>query len=326
MDVSGSHYRLARRPQPDVTAAIRPATLRLGGELPVGRLGFGAMRLVGRGWGEPRDREKAKRVLRRTIELGVTFIDTADAYGPETNELLIREALHPYPPELVIATKGGNVHAGPSRWTSNGCPAHLRRACEGSLRRLGLDSLPLYQLHSVDPDVPVEESVGALADLRTEGKIRHIGLCNVDRDTLERAQRVAPVGSVQNKYNLAERTWEPVLEACEAAAMAFIPWFPLARGWLAGGGGRLARVAHARGATPAQIGLAWVLARSPITLPIPGTTSLEHLEDNVGAAEIELSPDDVAALEGYRLLTYEAARFAKAAARSAMPLRSRRRR
>jgi pyridoxine 4-dehydrogenase len=278
------------------------------------------MRLVGRGWGEPRDPEQAKRVLRRAIELGVTFMDTADAYGPETNELLIREALHPYPPDLVIATKGGKVHEAPSRWTANGRPAHLRRACEGSLRRLGLDSLPLYQLHAVDREVPVEESVGALADLRTEGKIQHVGLCNVDRDTLERAQRVAPVASVQNKYNLAERTWEPVLEACEAAAMAFIPWFPLARGWLAGGGRRLARVANARGATRAQIALAWVLARSPITLPIPGTTSLEHLVDNVGAAEIELSPDDVAALEGYRLLTYDAGRIAMAAARSAMRL------
>ena len=309
-----------------VLSAIRPATLRLGGELPVGRLGFGAKRLVGRGWGEPRDREQAKRVLRRAIQLGVTFIDTADAYGPETNELLIREALHPYPPDLVIATKGGSVREGPSRWTANGRPAHLRRACEGSLRRLGLDSLPLYQLHSIDRDVPVEESVGALADLRTEGKIRHIGLCNVDCDTLERAQRVAPVGSVQNKYNLAERTWEPVLKACEAVGLAFIPWFPLARGWLARGGRRLARVAHARGATPAQIALAWVLARSPITLPIPGTTSLEHLEDNVGAAEIELSPEEVAALEGYRLLTYDAGRFAMAAARSAMPLMRRRKR
>jgi pyridoxine 4-dehydrogenase len=304
-----------------------PSTLPLAGELPVGRLGIGAMRLVGRGWGEPRDREHAKRVLRRAVQLGVTFIDTADAYGPETNERLIREALHPYPPDLVVATKGGYVRGGPSRWIANGRPEHLRHACEGSLRRLGLDSLPLYQLHAVDPEVPVEESVGALADLRAEGKVRHLGLCNVDRDSLERARRVAPVASVQNMYNLAERAAEPVLQACEAAALIFIPWFPLARGWLARGGGRLARVAHARGATPAQISLAWVLARSPVTLPIPGTTSLEHLEENVGAAEIQLSAEDIAALEGYRLLTYDGARFAKAAARSAMrriPRRKRR--
>jgi pyridoxine 4-dehydrogenase len=303
------------------------STLRLGGELALGRLGFGAMRLVGRGWGEPRDREQAKRVLRRAVQLGVTFIDTADAYGPKTNELLIREALHPYPPDLVIATKGGNVREGPSRWIANGHPEHLRRACEGSLRRLRLDSLPLYQLHTVDREVPVEESVGALADLRAEGKIRHLGLCNVDRETLERARRVAPVASVQNRYNLAERAAEPVLEACETAALVFIPWFPLAKGWLARGGRRLARVTHAPGATPAQIALAWVLARSPITLPIPGTTSVEHLEENLGAAEIELSSEDFAALEGYRLLTYDGARLAKAAARSAMrrvPSRKRR--
>jgi pyridoxine 4-dehydrogenase len=305
-DESGSNYPSACRPSPSLTAS---ATLRLGGEIRVGRLGFGAMRLVGRGWGEPRDRDQAKRVLRRAIQLGVTFIDTADAYGPETNELLIREALHPYPADLVIATKGGNVREGPSRWIANGRPEHLRRACEGSLRRLGLNSLPLYQLHTFDREVPVEESVGALADLRAEGKIRHLGLCNVDSDTLERARRVAPIASVQNRYNLAERAAEPVLRSCEADALVFIPWFP-----------------HARGATPAQIALAWVLARSPITLPIPGTTSVEHLEENVGAAAVDLPSEGIAALEGYRFLTYDGARFARAAARSAMRRMPRRKR
>jgi pyridoxine 4-dehydrogenase len=296
--------------------AITPPTLRLGGELAVGRLGFGAMRLVGRGWGEPRDREGAKRVLRRAVELGVTFIDTADAYGPETNELLIREALHPYPPDLVIATKGGYLREGPHRLIANGRPDQLRRACEGSLRRLGLESLPLYQLHTFDPAVPIEESAGALAQLRAEGKVRHVGLCNVGQHTLERVRRILPLASVQSRYNLVERSAEPVLAACEAAGMAFIPWFPLAKGALAGGGRRLARVARARRATPAQVALAWLLACSPVTLPIPGTTSRGHLEENLAAATLELSPDELAALEGYRLPAYEIRRFAKSVARS----------
>jgi pyridoxine 4-dehydrogenase len=274
------------------------------------------MRLVGRGWGEPRDREGAKRVLRRAVELGVTFIDTADAYGPETNELLIREALHPYPRDLVIATKGGYLREGPARLVSDGRPEHLRRACEGSLRRLDLESLPLYQLHTFDPVVPIEESVGALAELRAEGKVRHIGVCNVGRHTLERVRRILPLASVQNRYNLVERSAEPVLAACEAAGMAFIPWFPLAKGALAGGGRRLGRVARARRATPGQVALAWLLARSPATLPIPGTTSLAHLEENLAAATLELSPDELVALDGYRLPAYEARRFVKSAARS----------
>jgi pyridoxine 4-dehydrogenase len=302
-----------------VCAITRP-TLRLGGELPVGRLGFGAMRLVGRGWGEPRDREGAKRVLRRAVELGVTFIDTADAYGPETNELLIREALHPYPRDLVIATKGGYIREGPARLVCDGRPEYLRRACEGSLCRLGLESLPLYQLHTFDPAVPIEESVGALAELRAEGKIRHVGVCNVALHTLERVRRLLPLASVQSRYNIVQRSAEPVLAACETAGMAFIPWFPLAKGALAGGGRRLARVARARGATPAQVALAWLLARSPATLPIPGTTSLVHLEENLAAATLELSPDELAALDGYRLPAYEARRFAKSAARSGLRL------
>jgi pyridoxine 4-dehydrogenase len=278
------------------------------------------MRLVGRGWGEPRDRDTAKRVLQRAIELGVTFIDTADAYGPETCERLIREALHPYPSDLVIATKGGYVREGPTRLIANGRPEHLRRACEASLRRLGLDSLPLYQLHTLDGEVPVEESLGAFSELLAEGKIRRVGLCNVDPHTLERARRIVPVASVQNRFNLVERAAEPVLAACEAAGLVFIPWFPLAKGWLGRGGRSLARVARGRGATPAQVSLAWVLARSPMTLPIPGTTSVAHLEENIGAADIELSLEEIAALEGYRVPAYEASRFAKAAARSAVRL------
>ncbi len=274
------------------------------------------MRLVGRGWGEPPDRDGAKRVLRRAVELGVTFLDTADAYGPETNERLIREALHPYPSGLVIATKGGYLREGPRRLIPNGRPDHLRRACEGSLRRLGLDSLPLYQLHTFDPAVPIEETTGALAELRAEGKIRHVGVCNVGLHTLERVRRIVPLASVQNRYNLVERSADGVLAACERAGMVFIPWFPLAKGALAGGGRRLAQVARARRATPAQVVLAWLLARSPVTLPIPGTTSLVHLEENLAAARLELSPDELAALEGYRLPTYEARRFAKSAARS----------
>jgi pyridoxine 4-dehydrogenase len=278
------------------------------------------MRLVGRGWGEPRDRDAAKRVLQRAVELGVTFIDTADAYGPETCELLIREALHPYPPDLVIATKGGYVREGPAQLIANGRPEHLRRACEASMQRLGLDSLPLYQLHTVDPEVPIEESVGALAELRFEGKVRHVGVCNVDPGALERARRVVPIVSVQNRYNLVERTEEPVLEACEAGGMVFIPWFPLAKGWLGRGGRRLARVAWAHDATQAQVALAWLLAHSLITLPIPGTTSLAHLEENVGAANIELSPEEIAALGAYRLPAYEARRLAAAVTRAAVGL------
>jgi len=270
----------------------------IGGELTVNRLGFGAMRLTGDGvWGEPRDPEECKRVLRRAIELDVNLIDTADAYGPEVSERLIADALYPYPYDLVIATKGGLTRSGPNQWHPDGRPEHLREACEGSLSRLRLERIELYQLHRVDPKVPLEESLGALIQMREEGKIEHIGLSNVSLDQLQRARQLTPIVSVQNRYNLTDRADEDVLEECERAGIAFIPWFPLATGKLATDGGPLAQIAERHDATPAQIALAWLLNRSPVTLPIPGTASVEHLEENVGAARIELSTDEVEELD-----------------------------
>lgn len=272
-------------------------TFLLGGDLEVRRLGFGAMRLCGPniiGW--PSDRENALRVLRRAVELGVNLIDTSDAYGPEVNELQIAEALHPYPEGLVIATKGGLVHSAKAPWRRDGRPEHLRAACEASLRRLRVDRVDVYQLHAVDPNVPIEESAGELARLREEGKIRHVGLSNVSVDELERARRIVPVVSAQNRYNLADRHSEDVLEACERDGLGFLPWFPLAVGDLARRGGRLDSIGKRHGATPAQVALAWLLQRSPVVLAIPGTASLQHLEENVAAAEIELSDEDFAAL------------------------------
>jgi aryl-alcohol dehydrogenase-like predicted oxidoreductase len=273
-------------------------TLTLGAELTVHRLGYGAMRLTGKGvWGFPTDREGAKAVLRRALELGVDVIDTADAYGPESSELLIAEALRPYPEGLVIATKGGHTRQGPSRWRPDGRPEHLRAACEGSLRRLGVERIDLYQLHAVDPAVPIEESVGTLDELRREGKVRLIGVSNVSLEQLERARSVAPIVSVQNRFNLADRASQPVLDACERDGLAFIPWSP--RG-PARAGDAVERLAAGRGATVSQLALAWLLARSPAIVPIPGTRSLEHLEENVAAAAIELSPDDLTVLDGAR--------------------------
>jgi pyridoxine 4-dehydrogenase len=274
-----------------------PATLALGGDLDVRRLGFGAMRLCGPriiGW--PSDRDNALAVLRRALELGVTFIDTSDAYGPEVNELQIAEALHPYPEGLVIATKGGLLRNERGDWIPDGRPEHLREACEASLRRLRVDRIDLYQLHAVDGRVPIEESVGELARLREEGKVRHIGLSNVAIEELERARDVAPVVSVQNRYNLADRHSEDVLEACEREGLAFLPWYPLAVGDLARPGGRVEEVARRHEATPAQVALAWLLRRSPVMLPIPGTASLDHLEENVAAEHIELSDEEFAEL------------------------------
>lgn len=272
-------------------------TFALGGELEVGRLGYGAMRLCGPGIiGWPDDRENALAVLRRVAELGITLLDTADAYGPHVNELQVAEALHPYPPGLVIATKGGLVHERTGSWPPDGRPEHLREACEGSLQRLRLERIDVYQLHRPDPAVPFEESVGALGELRDEGKIRHVGLSNVSRDQLERAREIVPIVSVQNRYSIADRASEDVLELCERAGIAFVPWFPLGAGGLADAAGALAQVARRHGATPAQVALAWLLQRSPVMCPIPGTSSLRHLEENVAAASIELSAADLDAL------------------------------
>jgi pyridoxine 4-dehydrogenase len=263
-------------------SAAAAGSLTIGTDLPVHRLGFGAMRLTGPGvWGAPADRPAALRVLQRALELGVNFIDTADSYGPGVSEEIIAEALHPYPSGLVIATKGGLTRAGPGHWGRDGHPAHLRAACEGSLRRLRLARIDLYQLHAVDPRVPLEDSLGELARLRAEGKIRHIGVSNVSAPELARAQRIVTVVSVQNRYNLADRDAEDVLKSCERAGIAFIPWFPLGAG---------------RDAANAQRALAWLLARSPVMLPIPGTSSVSHLEENVAAASVRLSAREMQAM------------------------------
>ena len=273
-------------------------TFLLGGDLPVRRLGYGAMRITGQGiWGDPPDREAAKALLRRVVELGTTLIDTADSYGPNVSEELIAEALHPYPDDLVIATKGGLLRTGPGQWPTDGRPEHLREACEGSLRRLRVDRIDLYQLHRPDPAVPYEESVGALAELRSEGKVRHVGVSNVDVGQLATAASIVPVVSVQNRYNIAERAAEPVLQACERDGLAFLPWFPLATGDLARPGSALDDVATRLGVPPAHVALAWLLRHSPVNLPIPGTSSVAHLEENVAAASLELSAEDVEALD-----------------------------
>jgi pyridoxine 4-dehydrogenase len=263
----------------------------------VRRLGFGAMRITGPGvLGWPEDRQNSLAVLRRAVELGVNLIDTADSYGPDVSELLVAEALHPYPQGLVIATKGGLVRTERGRWPVDGSPEHLREACEASLRRLRLERIDLYQLHRPDPAVPLEDSVSELARLREEGKIRHVGLSNVSVEQLARAQALVPIASVQNRYSLADRRSEDVLEACERQGIAFLPWYPLAVGDLAMPGGALGRIAGARGATPAQVALAWLLARSPVACPIPGTASLRHVEENVGAASLELTDEELGAL------------------------------
>jgi aryl-alcohol dehydrogenase-like predicted oxidoreductase len=264
------------------------------GDRTVRRLGFGAMRITGDGiWGPPKNHDEAVAVLRRAVELGINLIDTADSYGPEVSENLIAEALYPYPDDLVIATKGGLVRPGPGQWDPDGRPEHLRQACEGSLRRLKLERIHLYQLHRPDPKVPFEESVGALAELRDEGKIAFVGLSNVTVDELRRAQEIVSITSVQNRYNLVEREDEDVLQACEGDGLAFIPWFPLKTGELAKDGGPVAEVAKAHDATPAQVALAWLLAHSPVMLPIPGTSSVAHLEENVAALNLQLTDDEL---------------------------------
>jgi pyridoxine 4-dehydrogenase len=273
--------------------AAAAGTIEIGGDMVVHRMGFGAMRVTGPGiLGDPPDLDQARATLRRVLELGVNFIDTADSYGPEVSERLIAEALYPYPDDLVIATKGGLLRPGPGRWDPDGRPEHLRAACEGSLRRLRLDRIPLYQLHRPDPRVPLAESLGALVQLKDEGKIRHIGVSNVSEDQLRQAQRITPVVSVQNRYNATDRASEAVLEVCELEQLAFLPWAPIQQADTPA----VAEVAKRHDASPRQIALAWLLARSPQVLPIPGTGSPEHAEANIAAASIELSSDEVMAI------------------------------
>jgi pyridoxine 4-dehydrogenase len=275
--------------------AAAAGTIDVGGDLTVNRMGFGAMRITGRGiWGEPPDRDEAKAVLRRAVELGVNFIDTADSYGPDVSETLIAEALWPYPDDLVIATKGGLERTGPNRWPANGRPEHLREACEGSLRRLKLEQIPLYQFHRPDPKVPFEDSVGTLVELRNEGKIRHIGVSNVDEEQLRRAQRLAPIVSIQNRYSLGDRESDSLIDLCEQESMVFLPWAPIRD---LDPNPAIQRVTEAHNATARQIVLAWLLARSPLVLPIPGTGTVSHLEENVAAAGIKLSDAEVDALQ-----------------------------
>ena len=271
------------------------ATVRIG-DLTVNRLGFGAMRVCGPDiWGPPKDRAGAHRVLRRAIELGVNFFDTADSYGPHVDEELIAEALHPYPEGLIIATKGGLLRPRAAAWDPEGRPEHLKRALEGSLKRLRLERIDLYQLHAPDPGVPFADSVGALADGQRAGKIRHIGVSNVSVKQLEEARRICPIVSVQNKYNLEDRSSEDVLKACERLDIAFLPWYPLGAGGVLGSKSVL-KISKKVKATPSQVALAWLLAKSPVMLPIPGTASIPHLEENVAAAQLTLAPEHLAAL------------------------------
>ena len=274
--------------------AATAGTIDVGGDLTVNRLGFGAMRITGRGiWGEPPSREQAIKTLRRVVELGVTFIDTADSYGPSVSEELIAEALHPYPDDLVIATKGGLVRPGPNRWDGDGRPEHLREACEGSLRRLRLDQIPLYQLHAPDPKVPLAESVGAIAELKDEGKIRHVGVSNVSEAQLRAAQRIVPIVSVQNRYNVNDRRSQPLVDLCEQEDMVFLPWAPLQE---SGRRVAVAAAAQRHGVTEQQVVIAWLLASSPAILPIPGTGSPEHAAENVAAAAVDLSREEMDAI------------------------------
>jgi pyridoxine 4-dehydrogenase len=269
----------------------------IGGDLRVNRLGFGAMRITGEGiWGEPENPEEARAVLKRTVELGINLIDTADSYGPDVSERLIGETLYPYPEDLVLATKGGLLRDGPGQWRPDGRPEHLREACEGSLKRLKVERIDLYQLHRIDSRVPAEESLGALAELREEGKIHHVGLSEVSVEEIQRAREIVPIVSVQNRYNLTDRGSEGVLDFCEREGIGFIPWFPLATGDLARPGGPLDEIATRHDASPGQVALAWLLWRSPVMLPIPGTSSVEHLEENVAAASLDLGEEEFAAL------------------------------
>ena len=280
-------------PNSHITAAAA-GTIDLGGDLTVNRLGFGAMRITGQGiWGDPPDREQAKAVMRRALELDVNFIDTADAYGPEVSEDLIAEALHPYPADLVIATKGGLTRSGPGQWEPDGRPSYLREACEASLRRLKLDQIPLYQIHRPDPKVPLTDSIAALLELKQEGKIRHIGVSNVSEAQLREAEKLTPIVSIQNRFNIGDRSSEPLVDLCEQERIVFVPWAPI---FDSDRNRAVGDAARRHGASERQIALAWMLARSPQLLPIPGTGTVEHLESNVAAASIELTGEEVAAI------------------------------
>ena len=275
------------------SSAERPAAKAgdfvIGGDLRVHRLGFGAMRITGKGiWGEPKDRTEAIRVLRKSVELGINFIDTADSYGPSVSEEIIAEALYPYTKEMVIATKAGLERPGPDQWVPNGKPAHLRQACEGSLRRLRVERIDLYQLHRIDDKVPAEDQLGTLKDLQAEGKIKHIGLSEVSVAQIEHARNLVPVVTVQNRYSVLDRGAEDVLEYCEGANIGFIPWFPLGAGQLSAAGSKLAKIAEQAKITPSQLALAWLLRRSPVMLPIPGTSQVAHLEENVATAAVKI--------------------------------------
>jgi pyridoxine 4-dehydrogenase len=282
-------------------SAVASGTVSLGGELTVNRLGFGAMRITGEGiWGPPKDQSAAIAVLRRAVELGVNFIDTADSYGPNVSEELIAEALAPYPKDLVIATKGGWNRPGPNQWTHDASPAHLRAAVEGSLKRLRLDRIDVYQLHVPDPVVPLAASIETLANMQAEGKIRLVALSNVTVEHIERARNIVPIVSVQNRYSFADREWDNVVDYCERNGIAFIPWFPLGAGTVAAQA--LDRIAKTRYAKPIQVALAWLLKRSPVMLPIPGTSSIGHLEENVQAAGLQLTDEEYLELNGVAIL------------------------
>ncbi|HMI50930.1 MAG TPA: aldo/keto reductase [Candidatus Saccharimonadales bacterium] len=274
--------------------AAKSGQFAIGGELTINRLGFGAMRITGKGiWGEPRDRTECIRVLRRAMDLGINFIDTADSYGPAVSEEIIAEALHPYPPGLVIATKAGFDRTGPDQWVMNGKPKHLRAACDGSLKRLRLERIDLFQLHRIDPAVPAEDQLGTLKDLQAEGKIIHIGLSEVSVEQIEHARTIVPIVSVQNRFSVADRAAEDVVKYCERESIAFIPWFPLAAGDVSSSGHDVERAASKLKITPSQLALAWLLWRSPVILPIPGTSRVEHLEENVAAAALQIAASEL---------------------------------
>jgi pyridoxine 4-dehydrogenase len=292
---------------------VTSSSFAIGGDLSVRRIGYGAMALTGLGgWGDPPDPVAARHLLRRALDLGVQLFDTADSYGPEVSEELLAGALHPYPSDVIVATKGGSIREGPWQLRADGRPAHLRATCEGSLRRLRLDRIDLYQLHGIDPALPLEESVGALAELRGEGKIRHIGLSNVTVAQVESARKIVPIVSIQNEYNLVARgAQEEVVAYCERERLAYLPWQPLAKGSLARAHAALGTVASRHGATAAQVALAWLLARSDVVVAIPGTLSTTHLEENIGAQGLDLSAEDLAELDSYRLSTLDARSLAR---------------